>query len=98
VETGVTTWKLRKMRTDTFTVFIVDEASMISSKHVKQEMFQSDDSLLANLFKYVKSGNPKNKIILLGDKNQLPPYSELESPALDPNHIRNQYCLKGSFH
>jgi exodeoxyribonuclease-5 len=98
VETGVTTWKLRKMRTETFTVFIVDEASMISSKHIKQEMFHSDDSLLASLFKYVKSGNPKNKIILLGDKNQLPPYSESESPALDPNHLRNQYRLKGSFH
>jgi len=98
VETGVTTWKRRKMRTDTFTIFIVDEASMISSKHVQQEMFQSDDSLLANLFKYVKSGNAKNKIILLGDKNQLPPYSELDSPALDPNHLRNQYQLKGSFH
>lgn len=98
VETGVTTWKRRKMRTDTFTIFIVDEASMISSKHVQQEMFQSDDSLLANLVKYVKSGNAKNKIILLGDKNQLPPYSELDSPALDPNHLRTQYALKGSFH
>jgi exodeoxyribonuclease-5 len=98
VETGVTTWNLRKMRTDAFTVFIVDEASMISSKHVKQEMFQSDNSLLAGLLKFVKSGNPKNKIIFLGDKNQLPPYSESESPALDPNHLRNQYVLKGSFH
>jgi len=98
VETGVTTWKLRKMRTDAFTIFIVDEASMISSKHVKQEMFQSDDSLLAGLFKYIKSGNQRNKIILLGDKNQLPPYSESESPALDPNHLRVQYHLKGSFH
>jgi exodeoxyribonuclease-5 len=98
IETGVTTWKLRKMRTESFTVFIVDEASMISSKHIKQEMFQSDDSLLASLFKYIKSGNQKNKIILLGDKNQLPPYSELESPALDPNHLRIQYALTGSFH
>jgi len=98
VETGVTTWKLRKMRTDAFTVFIVDEASMITSKHVKQEMFHSDDSLLSSLLKYVKSGNQRNKIILLGDKNQLPPYSELDSPALDPNHLRNQYQLKGSFH
>lgn len=98
IETGVTTWKLKKMRTDFFTVFIIDEASMISSKHINQEMFHSDDSLLASLLKYIKSGNTKNKIILLGDKNQLPPYSESDSPALDPNHLRNMYKLKGSFH
>jgi exodeoxyribonuclease-5 len=97
-ETGVTTWKLRKMRTNQYTVFIVDEASMINSKHIKQEMFNSDNSLLVNLLKYVKSGNEKNKIIFLGDKNQLPPYSEFDSPALDPNHLRNTYHLKGSFH
>jgi exodeoxyribonuclease-5 len=97
-ETGVTTWKLKKMRSDTYTIFIVDEASMISSKHIKQEMFNSDNSLLANLLKYVKSGNKKTKIIFLGDKNQLPPYSEFDSPALDPNHLRNTYHLKGSFH
>lgn len=98
VETGVTTWKLKKLRTDAFTVFIIDEASMISSKVTRQEMFHSDDSLLAGLLKYIKTGNPKNKVIFLGDKNQLPPYSELDSLALDPNHLRSKYLLKGSFH
>jgi exodeoxyribonuclease-5 len=98
VETGVTTWKLKKMRSDAYTIFIVDEASMISSKVTKQEMYNADDSLLSNLLKYIKSGNPKNKVIFLGDKNQLPPYSEIDSLALDPNHLRSKYHLKGSFH
>lgn len=98
VETGVTTWKLKKLRTDAFMVFIIDEASMISSKLTRQEMFHTDDSLLAGLIKYIKTGNSKNKIIFLGDKNQLPPYSEVDSLALDPNHLRSKYLLKGSFH
>jgi exodeoxyribonuclease-5 len=98
VKTGVTTWKLRKMRSDDYTVFIIDEASMISSTVNQQEMFHIDDSLLSSLLKYIKTGNQKNKVIFLGDKNQLPPYSEMDSLALDPNHLRTKYLLKGSFH
>ena len=97
-ETGVVTWKLKVNPSKEFTVFIVDESSMISSVSNNNEMFQTSDSLLNHLIKYIKSGNSKNKIVFLGDRNQLPPYAENESLALDPNFLRFKFEFTGSFH
>lgn len=60
-------------------LFIVDEASMVSS-------FSLDDnfgsgSLLDDLIKYVYSGN-NCRLMLIGDTAQLPPIGEEEAPAL----------------
>ena len=62
------------------TLFIVDEASMISSDN---NMFSSR-SLLDDLVEFVYSGEGC-RLILLGDTAQLPPVGEYESPALQPN-------------
>jgi exodeoxyribonuclease-5 len=97
-ETGTVNWKLKPNFNDEYTVYIIDESSMIASSTNNSEMFQTSDSLLNHLIKYIKSGNLNNKIVFLGDKNQLPPYAENDSLALDPNYMRKQYSFTGSFH
>jgi exodeoxyribonuclease-5 len=97
-ETGTVNWKLKPNFNDEYSVYIIDESSMIASSPNNSEMFQTSDSLLNHLVKYIKSGNPNNKIVFLGDKNQLPPYAENDSLALDPNYMRKQYSFTGSFH
>jgi len=97
-ETGVVSWKLKQNKSKDFTVFIIDESSMINVESNGEGMFQSDNSLLSNLIKYIRSGNDKNKVLFLGDRNQLPPYEEQDSLALDPNHYRKNFNWKGSFH
>ncbi len=64
------------------TVFIVDEASMISNEQAENNFFGSG-RLLDDLLEYVYSG--KNcKLIIVGDTAQLPPVGLDISPALDP--------------
>lgn len=62
------------------TLYIIDEASMIGE----------GDNLLSDLFSYVKNG-VKNKVILLGDKAQLPPIGNNESFALNPDYLRQRF-------
>lgn len=67
------------------TVFIVDESSMISD----QREF-GKDSLLSDLIKYVFEGD-QNKLLIIGDEAQLPPVGSEYSPALNEEHLANQY-------
>ncbi len=69
------------------TVFIVDEASLISSSVNDYAIFGSGN-LLEDLINYVRS-NRGNKLILIGDSAQLPPVGEEISRALDLNHLQN---------
>lgn len=62
------------------TVFIVDEASMIGNSSAESNMFGSG-RLLDDLIHYVYSG-VNCRLILLGDKAQLPPVGFDESPGL----------------
>ena len=63
------------------TLFIVDEASMISNDGLDSFSFGSG-RLLDDLIHYVYSGEGC-RLILLGDSAQLPPVSQPESSALD---------------
>ncbi|MDR1526152.1 MAG: AAA family ATPase [Dysgonamonadaceae bacterium] len=63
------------------TLFIVDEASMISNDGLNTSSFGSG-RLLDDLIHYIYSGEGC-RLILLGDTAQLPPVSQPESPALD---------------
>lgn len=62
------------------TLYIVDEASMISNSAINSGIFGSG-RLLDDLIQYVYT-EPTCRIILLGDTAQLPPVGEYESPAL----------------
>lgn len=68
------------------TVFIIDEASMISGE---TEYF-TGSSLLEDVIKYVYN-NKGCRLIFLGDTAQLPPVGSLLSPALNLDFIKRNY-------
>ena len=71
------------------TLFIVDEASMISDVSTDSKLFDNG-SLLDDLMMYIYSGY-QCKLILVGDVAQLPPVRLKISPALDKNHLSLTY-------
>ncbi len=71
------------------TIFIVDEASMISDTSSDSKIFDNG-SLLDDLIMYVYSGH-KCKLILIGDTAQLPPVNTTLSPALNENTLSLNY-------
>ena len=68
------------------TIFIVDEASMISNSGLSGHIFGSG-RLLDDLMQFVYSGNGC-KLMLVGDTAQLPPVGEDESPALSTTELQ----------
>jgi exodeoxyribonuclease-5 len=78
------------------TVFLVDEASMISNYSAEASVFGSG-CLLDDLIEYVYNG--KNcRLILIGDSAQLPPVGLDISPALDPRELEACYNLEVKMH
>lgn len=67
------------------TIFMVDEASMISEG-------SSGNKVLSDLIKYVFQDG-SNKLVLTGDNAQLPPVGQSESLALSESHLRQKYGL-----
>lgn len=72
----------------TDTLFIVDEASMISN----ERLAFSRQSLLEDLIEYVYGGE-NCKLMLVGDTAQLPPVGLLESPALSMKTLSTLFDL-----
>ncbi|MCF0068993.1 AAA family ATPase [Dyadobacter sp. CY261] len=69
------------------TLFIVDEASMITD-----EADFGSRSLLADLIEFVFE-NPGNKLMLVGDTAQLPPVGKDLSPALDRDYLERTFYM-----
>ena len=69
------------------TLFIVDEASMISNDGLSSSTFGTG-RLLDDLIQYVYSGEGC-RLMLMGDTAQLPPVGEEESPALMPSLLES---------
>lgn len=67
------------------TLFIVDEASMISN-----DAMSGAGGLLDDLIEFVYSG-PGCSMLLLGDTAQLPPVGEYLSPALTESYLRSMF-------
>ena len=67
------------------TLFIVDEASMISN-----EGSAGSGGLLDDLIEFVYSGRGCT-LLLLGDTAQLPPVGEVQSPALTESYLRSMF-------
>jgi hypothetical protein len=70
-------------------VLIVDEASMISSKESKNELFDfGTNILLDDLLTHTFQTNKNNKIIFVGDPAQLPPVGDNQSKALEKSYFK----------
>ncbi|MBO4827266.1 MAG: AAA family ATPase [Prevotella sp.] len=67
------------------TLFMVDEASMIANQG--HDTVFGSGRLLDDLVQYVGSGH-NCRLMLIGDKAQLPPVGEQESPALQASYLR----------
>ena len=65
-----------------YTLFIVDEASMIGASPDET----SNRSLLEDLVDYVNDGS-HCRLMLIGDSAQLPPVGSTDSPALSSNYM-----------
>ncbi len=96
-ETGEIIFSIKENSVKDISVYIVDEASMVSATAQRQEgsLFSSKNALLSDLVKFVKSGNANNKIIFLGDRNQLPPVNENDSMALCEEYLESKFQLNG---
>ena len=71
------------------TIFIVDEASMISDVNTESKLYENG-SLLDDLISYIYNGE-NCKLILIGDTAQLPPVQLDVSPALDTDALSMHY-------
>lgn len=72
-------------------VFIIDEASMISSKESKHPIMQfGSDILLRDILTYTKMHTLKSKVIFVGDPAQLPPVGDNKSWAFEPKLFKQK--------
>jgi exodeoxyribonuclease V len=76
------------------TLYIVDEASMISDDTPHSDFFVSSEPVLSDFVRYVRAGHPQSKVLLLGDAYQLPPVGSDHSPALDPAYLASRLGLR----
>jgi len=84
---------------DADTVYIIDEASMISDKTQEGEFFRfGSGRLLSDLIKYIHIdyNDHNKKIIFIGDTAQLPPVGMNFSPALNSEYLEKEFNLKSS--
>jgi exodeoxyribonuclease-5 len=97
-ETAQIHFGLKTNKDEDYTIFIIDEASMINSKVTRNhedELFVCNNAILDAIAHYVKGGNKNNKIIFVGDRYQLAPVGEIDSNALYPNYLKNTFTWKG---
>ena len=81
---------VRARNKHTYTLFIVDEASMIDDG-LSPTGYRN--SLLQDLIDYVQEGK-SCRLMLIGDSAQLPPVGADESPALDSDYLTTLAPLK----
>ena len=82
------------------TVYIVDEASMVSDIYQEAEFFRfGSGHLLTDFLKYVNldHNDHKKKVIFIGDNAQLPPVGMKDSPALNAVYLSDKHnvCSTG---
>lgn len=86
-------YSLRNNEDPANTIYIIDEASMLSDMYSEGEFFRFGSGfLLKDLLKYINFDNNdhKKKVIFIGDNAQLPPVNMNFSPALNEQYLREK--------
>ena len=83
---------VRAQNKHAYTLFIVDEASMIGTDSMEGALF-GRRSLLEDLIEYVEEGS-HCRLLFIGDTAQLPPVGSMESPALSVEYLQSISDLK----
>jgi tRNA A37 threonylcarbamoyladenosine biosynthesis protein TsaE len=81
------------------TVFIVDEASMVSDAYTEAEFFRFGSGyVLRDFLKYVNldHNDHRKKVIFIGDDAQLPPVGMPFSPALDAAYLSTEHNVRST--
>lgn len=81
------------------TVYIVDEASMVSNQYQEEEFFRFGSGfLLQDFLDYVNldHNDHRKKVIFIGDSAQLPPVGMSFSPALDLSYLSQKFNVIGT--
>ncbi len=88
-------FSLRENEDSLGTVYIVDEASMVSDRFSQGEHLRfGSGRLLSDLIAHVRPGaDTGRRIIFVGDPAQLPPVGSTASPALDPVFLQSEFSL-----
>lgn len=79
------------------TVYIIDEASMVSDHYQESEFFRFGSGyLLQDLLEYINldHNDHQKKIIFIGDNAQLPPVGMKLSPALSEHYLTTEYGIQ----
>lgn len=78
------------------TVFVVDEASMLSMLPPKADGYmRATNSLFEQLLTFMQQGCQGCKLLLVGDHYQLPPVGEDHAQALDERVLQRRFGLSG---
>lgn len=100
-ENGDVTYKfyfgLKNNESQHSTIFIVDEASMVSDAYSEGEFMRFGTGfLLSDLLSFINfdANDNAKKLILVGDNAQLPPVGMNSSPALDKGYLTRHFRLK----
>jgi hypothetical protein len=89
-------YDLKNNEDQTNTVYIIDEASMLSDVYSEGEFFRFGSGfLLEDFLKYINFDNNKHgkKVIFIGDSAQLPPVNMNFSPALNEQYLYEKYQI-----
>jgi len=79
----------------TNTVYLVDEASMVSNVFSDDEFFYFGSGFLLNdLMEFVFAENTNRKIVFIGDNAQLPPIGMNYSPALTGTYFTEKFGIE----
>ncbi len=86
-------FELRTNDDPTNTVYIIDEASMVSNQYSESDFFRFGSGYLLNdLFDYISLTYSNNrKVLFIGDPAQLPPVNMNFSPALDKKYLQSGF-------